>query len=239
MTTHPNNEDGNRNMATFSNIFKAGSSRGENVQSLVEEIDAVISAADANNKIMILHSPKNFGGTRSRPDDKVVCVLGLSAHATYVHINLRTALVDCQIVVPTGTDLSDCKTANDTEKSPASEEDGLIGFEGSAVFMPDPVLRNAILPSGTHEPFELIPIVTDAARDFDSEHEEDAMMTNLALAHADDLNAWLYGVKMGSINETRYKINPDDMEVMNLCKERLGQCIKGVLGTSSQSTAAQ
>ena len=72
---HPNNEDGNRNMAVFSNIFEAGSLRDEKLWSLVKEIVTVILATDANNKIMILHSPKNFGGTRSRSDDKVICVL--------------------------------------------------------------------------------------------------------------------------------------------------------------------
>ena len=58
------------------------------------DLETVV-AADANNQIMILHSPKNFGGTRSRPDNKVVCMLGLGAHATYVLIDLRTALADC------------------------------------------------------------------------------------------------------------------------------------------------
>jgi hypothetical protein len=36
----------------------------EKLRSLVEDIDTVILAADANNKIVILLSPKNFGGTR-------------------------------------------------------------------------------------------------------------------------------------------------------------------------------
>jgi hypothetical protein len=37
---------------------------------------------------------------------------------------------------------------------------------------------------------------------------------------------------MGSINETRYQINPDDTEVMFFCKEHSAQCIRGVAGTS-------
>jgi len=155
----------------------------------VEEIDTVILAADANNKIMILHSPKNFGGTRSRPDNKVVCMLGLGAHTMYIFIDLRTALADCQIVVPAVTDLSDCESAQDVANIPAPEENGLIDFDGSSIFIPAPVLRNAILRSGTNEPFELIPIVTEAARNFDSDHEEDEMITNLTITHADDLNA--------------------------------------------------
>ena len=37
---------------------------------------------------------------------------------------------------------------------------------------------------------------------------------------------------MGSINETRYQINPNDIEVTFFCKEHSVQCIKGVAGTS-------
>jgi hypothetical protein len=198
----------------------------------VEEIDTVILAADANNKIMILHSPKNFGGTRSRPDNKVVCMLGLGAHTMYIFIDSRTALADFQIVVPAVTDLSDCESAQDVANITAPEENGQVGFKGSSIFIPAPVLHNAILASGTNEPFELIPIVTEAAKHFDSDYEEDKTITILQITHADNLNAWLYGVNVGSINETRYQINPDDTEVTFFCKERLAQCIKGLAGTS-------
>jgi len=113
-------------MAAFSSILEPGLSEEEKLRSLVEEIDTVILAANANNKIMILHSPKNFGGTRSksRPNNKVVCMLGLGAHAMYVFINLRTALSDCQIVVLAVADLSDCESAQDVAHIPAPEEIG-------------------------------------------------------------------------------------------------------------------
>ena len=40
-SNHPNNEDGNRNMAAVSSILKAGFSEEEKLRSLVEEIDTV------------------------------------------------------------------------------------------------------------------------------------------------------------------------------------------------------
>jgi hypothetical protein len=130
-SNHFYNEDGNRNMATFSSILEAGSSQEKKLPSLVEEIDTVILAANAKNRIMIFHSPKNFGGTRLRPDNKVICMLGLGVHATYDLIDLRTAVADCQIVVPVVTDLSNCKIAKEVANIPAPDKDGLVGFEGS------------------------------------------------------------------------------------------------------------
>ncbi len=83
------------------------------------------------------------------------------------------------------TDLSNCKTAKDVADIPAPKENGLIGFEGSSVFIPALILHNEVLASGSgsNQPFGLIPIVTDAARNFDSDHEEDEMVTSLALSY--------------------------------------------------------
>jgi hypothetical protein len=159
-------------------------------------------------------------------------MIGLGNQATYALINLKTALADCRIVVPTVTELAECEIVKDVANIPAPGENGLVGFEGSAVFIPSPILFNAILALDTNEPFELIPIITAAARAFDSEHEEDETMMSKALTPADDLNAWLYSVKAGLINKTRYQINPDDSEITLFCKECHTQCIKGVSGSS-------
>ncbi len=93
--------------------------------------------------------------------------------------------MDCQIVVAVVTDLYDCKTAQDVAHIPAPKENCLIGFEGSSIFILALVLRNTILASGSgkNQPFELIPIVTDAARNFGSDHEEDETMTSLTLSY--------------------------------------------------------
>jgi hypothetical protein len=92
---HPTNEQGNRNLNSFSDILGAGTSDKEKLRSLVEEIDRVILAADAYKNIMILHNPKNFGGTRLRQASKVACMIGLGNQASYVNVDLKSALADC------------------------------------------------------------------------------------------------------------------------------------------------
>jgi hypothetical protein len=54
-----------------SDSLSSGASNAEKQGSLVKDIDTVILGADASRNIMILHSPKNLGGTRTRPDNKV------------------------------------------------------------------------------------------------------------------------------------------------------------------------
>jgi hypothetical protein len=58
-------------------------------------------------------------------------------------------------------------------------------------------------------------------------------MTSLAITHAEDLNVWLYGIKVGWINKTIYQINPDDIEVTVFCKECHFKCLKGSSETSA------
>ena len=66
---NPSNEAGNSNLQAFSDVLGSEVSFEAKIRDLVDEIDTVILIADANRNIMLLHSPKNFGGTRSRPDN--------------------------------------------------------------------------------------------------------------------------------------------------------------------------
>ena len=78
----------------------------------------------------------------------------------------------------------------------------------------------------------MIPIVAETTRSFDSDHEEDETITSLTITHADDLNAWRYGIYVGSINETRCQMNSNDTEIKFFCMEHSVRCIKGVAGRS-------
>jgi hypothetical protein len=54
-------------MQAYSDTFESGHSDIEKLRSVVEEIDTVILAADANKNVLVFHSPKNFGGTKTIP----------------------------------------------------------------------------------------------------------------------------------------------------------------------------
>jgi hypothetical protein len=183
-TNHTSNNARNKNLRAFSDILGAGVSNEAKLRDLVDEIDTVILGADPNKNIMLFHSPKNFGGTRSRSELKVSCMLGLGARATPVLLDLNSAFANIQIVVPSVQDLAGCESSDEVAAILAPEENGEVGFEGSAIFIPGPILRNTIIGSNKKNPFELIPILSQAARAFDQEHEGAAAVT-----HADDLCA--------------------------------------------------
>jgi hypothetical protein len=165
---------------------------------------------------MILHSPKNFGGTRTRPKNKVVCMLGMGTQAVSVLVNLNSALENFNIIVPTADKLSGCKTAQEVEDIPIPATNGLVGFEGSAIFIPGPFLQNTIITSNRNDPFDLIPLMNSRARDFETKVADMlAKMNGNPVNHVDNLNAWLYGIRRGTITETRYSVLPNDKKSPN------------------------
>ena len=182
---HASNEAGNRNLQAFSDILGSEVSTEAKLRDLVDELDTVILAADANRNIMLLHSPKNFGGTRSRPDNKVTCMIGLGARSACILPDLNSAFADIRIVVPSVHELAACETAEEVANIPTPDVNGAVGFEGSGIFIPGPVLRNAIIESNSKDPFELIPKIYQTVRTFDQE-----LNIMSAETHADDLCAW-------------------------------------------------
>jgi hypothetical protein len=93
-SNHTSNDTRNRNLQAFSDILGAEVSNEAKLRDLVDEIDTVILGADPNKNIMPFNSPKNFGGTRSRPNNKVLCMLGFGARATAVLLDLNSAFTN-------------------------------------------------------------------------------------------------------------------------------------------------
>ncbi len=91
---HTSNDAGNQNFQAFSDTLSANDDKTMKLQQVTEDVDTIILAAGPDKRIMILHSPRNFGGTRTRPDNKLVCMLGLGPQAVSVVVDLESALSD-------------------------------------------------------------------------------------------------------------------------------------------------
>jgi hypothetical protein len=140
---------GNKNMQVYSNTFKSRHSDIKKLRSVVEEIDTDILAADANKYVLIFHSPKNFGGTRTCPENKLIRLIGLGAQATWVQMDLRTALTNCNIIIPKVDEIDGCTTAQEVNDIPIPDKNGVVNFKGLAIFAPAPAHQNAILATNT------------------------------------------------------------------------------------------
>ena len=91
---HASNDAGNQNLQAFSDILGSSKNETTKLRQVVEDIDTVILAVNSSNRIMLLHSPKNFGGTRTRPANKVICLMGMGTQAVSVLVDLKSALAN-------------------------------------------------------------------------------------------------------------------------------------------------
>ena len=132
---------------------------------------------------MLFHSPKSFGGTRSRPKNKVSCMIGFGARATCVLPVLQSAFAYVRIFIPSVQELGGCTSAEDIANLPAPAQNGVVGLEGSAIFIPGPVLQDTIIESVSRNPFDLIPLMYQVARVFD---QADGPTATSGLTHADE-----------------------------------------------------
>jgi len=65
----------------------------------------------------------------------------------------KSAFADFRIVIPSVHELAACETAEETANVPTPDVNRAVGFEGSGIFIPGPVLRNAIIESNSKDPF--------------------------------------------------------------------------------------
>jgi len=150
---HPNTDAGNETIPAFTAALSAELEDFERVEALVEEIDTIILAANTDGQILILHGPKRFGGTRSRATSKIVGLMGLGAEAQRIIINEDTAVLACKIKTPTFGAIRGCALGRDIEGLRSSSS---VIFEGAAIFILAPWLRDVILMAATRDPIDII-----------------------------------------------------------------------------------
>ena len=75
----PSNKDGDRNMDSFSLALAARESFQMKIGNLVVDVDSISFVANNNKRIQPIHSPKNLGGTRTRNENKIVCLVGMDS----------------------------------------------------------------------------------------------------------------------------------------------------------------
>jgi hypothetical protein len=153
-------------------------------------------------------------------------MLGMGTQSVSVLVDLNLVLANCNIIVPTVDKLSRCETAQEVKDIPIPATNMLVGFDGSAIFIPGPFLQDAIIALNLNDPFNLIPLMNSRARDFETKVADIlAEMNGNPISHADDLNTWLYGIKQGTIPETRYSVLPDDDIISQFNFQRHQACI--------------
>ena len=188
----PGDDEGNKNMVSFSEYCSNVSNDNDSkLRELVEDGDTVF-VGTMNGKIIIMHSPTNFGGTRSRKTNKIACLMGLGTISTGVLLNEESVLESKKFKGFEGEKILKCDTAK--EIAELSKPKALtLG----AMFIPAPFLRSALTKLASKDPIEMIlalnKIVVETFEIGESQDTEAAKMKEDANDHIEEFAKWLFG----------------------------------------------
>jgi len=210
------NESGDRNIPGFTGAMDFESSADEKMTAL-NEPNGVLLTANNRQEIVLLHNPKNFGGTLLRPTDKIGCLLGVGHNATPVIIDATAALQPLQVVVPPLAEIAACSSIDELRALAQPATNGLANLEAINIFFPAPFLRNAILNEETSSPLALILVAINAGIEHVNTHQNDADFDEDDVnTHIEMFVMWCMGVHQASVPETRFSVDPDDdVKILN------------------------
>ena len=128
------NESGDQNIPGFTGVMNFKSSAEEKMTAL-NEPNGFLLSANHKKEIVLLHNPKNLGGTLLRPTNRIGCLLGISHNAMPVIINETAALQPLQVVVPPLTKIVDCSLINELRALPQPTTNGIVSSSTGLVRM--------------------------------------------------------------------------------------------------------
>ena len=228
----PSNEQGNKTSSLFSQATFSDLEAAVRLKNVTASMDYVIATVDSSNKIQLLHSVVNCGGTLIRNENKILALIGDGGQSIAVIVDSESLVNACIFKGPKAEEVSSCKSLEEISELEVPRT-GATNFKGSACFVLAPFLRDAILAADTNDPNELILVALKAASDFNSLHDGDEEFGDGSI-HSNDFSLWAWGVSNGHITETKLMIRPNDSELSMHQFRRQSECIQ--LSGSSLNT---
>jgi hypothetical protein len=139
-------KEANKNMKAFTDALAPLKSIPSQIDALVEDINAGILLVGCKNSILRTHSWKRFGGTRSRPDYNIFCLIGTGPIGQGVTVDIIGATSAKQVSILSAMEISNCRT--------------VLNFEGLGINVLN--LRSATnsgkkpTPKKTHKEMEML-----------------------------------------------------------------------------------
>jgi hypothetical protein len=140
---------------------------------LTNDTSTAVLAVDACNKIIIVHSFKNLGGTILKPINRFAGFIGNGRVALAIIINNSSLLAHVNIAMPQYASIIACIDKVEIEGLAHPATNAAPTFHGIASFLPAPWLLEAVSYSNTNNPALIILAASKIAAEFDNEHKND------------------------------------------------------------------
>jgi hypothetical protein len=171
------------------------------LKNLTEEGSVLLAATDDSKKITLLHQLKNFGGTRTRPINKIVALSGTTVDSKIFKIEPSSLLTFQTHLSPKEDELLNCKNKSEAEGCSVVDAAQYRIKVLPVVALP-PLLVTLLLETGEEDPFELIHLFNKAAAKFDEARDDDSGANELlATKSIGYYLRWLWLVGKGEIRQ--------------------------------------
>ena len=225
--TLASNEDANKNIASFSNdsIFTTDATFGPKIKSnLTKDIDSIILAkAPGSSSLTMYHSITNLGGTRSKPEDKFVGLLGFGPEATAVIFNEDSIVTPVQESCPTNTILKNIATSENVTTATIAPTRPYELKSGIFQFLP-PFVSSPFIELQDKDPSQLLVDLNGIISSFDQTHVDDNNFAS-ACENCKQLRAFLYCVATDKVADLTCRADPDDADLQRFKTKRQSECI--------------
>ena len=151
------NEISNKNLNVFARATTVTDEfdQSETIRSLTEDEDVIImTVAPVTRKIKFLHSPCNLGGTRVRPDNKIVALDGFDDKATPVLIDEACLTTPVELRTPSVANLHAIKTVENIRNS-STLTSGRKNFHHLNFVILPPFLATKLIDLSTRDPEDI------------------------------------------------------------------------------------
>ena len=221
------NEDANKNLDSFAtdSTFIDDAEFGAKITgNFVRDVDLIIIAkAPGSLALTMYHSLTNLGGTRSKPSNKFVGLLGFGADATAVIFNEASITSNIDETCPTPTVLKNLATKENVATATVAPTRPYELKCGVFQFLP-PFVSSPFIELPDKDPAQLLVDLNGIISSFDSDHADDNAFEN-ACEQCKPLRAFLYCASERSLPDLTCCADPDDAELQSFKNKRHSECI--------------
>jgi hypothetical protein len=223
-------EFGNKNLQAYIDASNPSSETEIERQSIMYgESEGIVMIPAERNTVEFIHSIRQFGGNLACPTKTVACLLGSSNTACPFSINEESLMAKNKICTPSAAQLLACDSVDALKDlgAPARltrDNEGEHGFVCSSNAFMAPWQTKSILEANSKEPYQLIPALIQATKEFNSNNAEEVGFQS-AVAHSGFLLRWLWATIQGLISKVNLFFGLDNSELREFSAQRHKECI--------------
>ena len=190
-----------------------------------------MTVAPVTNKIKILHSPDNLGGTRIKPNNKFVALDGFNEISTPILLDEKCITSIVELRTPAFTKMKTWDNVEDIQTSTAPTS-GSVNFRHTTFVILPPFIANHIIEFDTRDPKELFINCKNLMETHDKNNSGDTTFQR-ATDNCRHLLNFLWAASKGAIPPLVHVNGHDDHEVKSWNTKRHNNCIDNRSNTTT------